>query len=80
VSDISRVYQGWYYEFKSAPFETEFKKWTRLEWEYLGDGYDLYWALMNVISEQTDFDPCAPVNCYRLKGQGLLTDIELSRW
>jgi len=83
-SGRSRVYQGWY---DAVPIgmpppwpEDEYQKWTRLEWEYLGDGYDLYWALWYVIWEQTDFSPGAPVNNYRLKGQGLLTDIELNRW
>ena len=80
----SRAYQGWY---NPVPIgmpppwsEDEYQKWTRLEWEYLGEGYDLYWALMYVINEQTDFSPGAPVNNYRLKGQGLITDIELNRW
>ncbi|MGD0784232.1 MAG: right-handed parallel beta-helix repeat-containing protein [Sedimentisphaerales bacterium] len=80
----SRFYQGWYLEFVSSPWllsETDYQKWTRFEWEHLGDGYDLYWALQYVISKQTEFDdPRAPVNNYRVYGQGWLDDITLSRW
>lgn len=78
----SRVYQGWFGEAIGQywPWESEYQKWTRLEWEELGNGENLYWALMHVISQQTEFGPDAPVNNYRLKGQGSLMDIELSQW
>jgi hypothetical protein len=80
----SRWYQGWFYEFVSSPFpllfETDFQKWTQHEWEYLGEGYNLDMALGFVIDEQTEFGPDAPVNNYRLYGQGLITDIKLQRW
>jgi hypothetical protein len=59
-------------------FETECQKWTRLEWEKLGEGEDLYSALYDVIGQQTDFSPGAPVNNYRLKGQGFFDEIELN--
>jgi hypothetical protein len=77
---ISRVYQGWYQIAQSRlwPLESEYQKWSRLEWEELGDGESLYWALMHVIGQQTEFGPDAPVNNYRLKGQGFLDKIELS--
>jgi hypothetical protein len=80
----SRFYQGWYWTVPIGlypPFpEDEYQKWTRLVWEYLGEGYDLYWSLHYTINEQTDFGPDAPVNNYRLYGQGWLDDITLSRW
>jgi len=83
-TSVSRAYQGWYDEVPTRLqlplLETEYQKWTRLEWEELGDGEYLYWALMHVIGEQTEFGPDAPVNNYRLKGQGSLMDIELSSW
>lgn len=77
---ISRFYQGW---FDDVPIglwllENEYQRWTRLEWEELGDGEYLYWALMHVIEQQTDFGPYAPVNNYRLKGQGSIFEIRLS--
>jgi hypothetical protein len=81
-TSISRAYQGWYglvpIRLQLPLLETEYQKWTRREWEELGDGESLYWALMHVIGEQTEFGPDAPVNNYRLKGQGSLFDIALS--
>jgi hypothetical protein len=81
-TSISRAYQGWYgkvpIRLQLPLLETEYQKWTRREWEELGDGESLYWALMHVIGEQTEFGPDDPVNNYRLKGQGSLFDIELS--
>lgn len=79
----SRVYQGWYDRSTSSlpfwPFRTDYQKWTQDEWKRLGDGEDLYTALLYAISHQTNFDdPNAPVNTYRLKGQGSLFDIELN--
>ena len=78
-TSISRVYQGWYGQYYSRlwPWSTEYQQWTWLEWEELGNGENLYWALMHVIGEQIEFGPDAPVNNYRLKGQGSLMDIEL---
>ena len=78
----SRVYQGWWGRVPiGLPWplpEDEYRRWTRIEWEELGDGESLYWALWYVISQQTEFGPDAPVNNYRLKGQGSLFDIELN--
>lgn len=83
-TSVSRAYQGWYGEVPTRLqlplLETEYQKWTRLEWDELGDGEYLYWALMHVIGEQTEFGPDAPVNNYRLKGQGSLFDIQLSNY
>ncbi|MBM4103243.1 MAG: hypothetical protein FJ263_04220 [Planctomycetes bacterium] len=79
----SRVYQGWY-DMSSMTFwwtiwsASEYQKWTRLEWERLGAGDNLYDALDYTINHQTEFDPNkAPVNNYRLKGQGSFTEIKL---
>ena len=81
-SSRSRFYQGWYDLVPiglSPPWpEDEYQKWTRLEWEELGDGENLYWALMHVIDQQTEFGPDDPVNNYMLRGQGSFMDIELS--
>jgi hypothetical protein len=85
MDDISesRVYQGWYGENLSDfppvwPFETEYQKWSRYQWESLGAGNNLEQAIMETINQQTEFGDEDPVNNYRLKGQGLLTDIRLS--
>jgi hypothetical protein len=77
----SRVYQGWYGPVPVGlwPFETEYQKWTRIEWEFLGAGLNLDGAIMYAIDGQTEFtDPNAPVNTYRLKGQGLMIDLVLN--
>jgi hypothetical protein len=75
----TRIYQSWYDDASVSLFENDFQNWTQAEWEYLGDGESLYWAIMHAIDGQTEFDdPNAPVNTYRLKGQGLLTDIILN--
>jgi len=76
-TSVSRAYQGWYDKSWFSLLGTEYQRWARLEWEALGNGDDLYQALNYVISQQTDFGPDAPVNNYRLKGQGSLMDIEL---
>ena len=79
----SRVYQGWYGEISSNfppvwPFETEYQKWSQYQWESLGEGNNLLQAIMDTINQQTEFGDEDPVNNYRLKGQGLLTDMRLS--
>ena len=78
----SRFYQGWFdlNPCKFWPYEYENQKWGQLEWSKLGDGEDLYSAIYEVIGAQTDFGPNAPANCYRLRGQGYLTDLVLSSW
>jgi hypothetical protein len=43
----------------------------------LGEGEDLFSALYDVIMEQTDFGPDAPVYNYRLKGMGDLMEVQL---
>lgn len=77
----SRIYQGWYDEVKSRlqvwPLETACQKFSRHEWESLGSGNNLIQAITFAINKQTVFGPDAPVNNYRLKGQGSLTDIRL---
>jgi hypothetical protein len=84
-SGRSNFYQGWYDKALSGPFpppinETEYQRWSRIEWYQLEDGMNLYEALDYVISQQTHFDVNDPVNCYRLKGEGYLEDIELRNW
>jgi len=54
------------------------QKWSRYQWESLGEGNNLERAIMDTINQQTEFGDEDPVNNYRLKGQGLLTDIRLS--
>lgn len=80
MADISesRVYHGWYNEFSSGRItESASQKWTRILWERLGECDDLNDALVYTINQQTDFGPDAPVNNYRLKGQGFLDDVWL---
>jgi len=77
-TSISRAYQGWY-DKSYAGFFSEYSEFTRDEWGKLGEGDNLYEALNYAISQQTEFvDPNAPVNTYRLKGQGFITDIRLT--
>jgi hypothetical protein len=78
------AYQGWYDEAKirSAWYPpTDFQKWTRDEWAELAKGIgvsNLYTAISEAIDGQTSFmDPNAPVNTYRLKGNGDITAISL---
>jgi hypothetical protein len=81
-TSISRFYQGWHDEnfIRTWPFETNYQKWTQLEWQKLGEGEDLYSALYDVIMQQTDFGPDDPVNNYRLKGQGDMMEVQLIGW
>ncbi len=82
-SGRSNFYQGWYDKAKSKipPIsETEYQRWSRLEWYQLEDGANLYDALYYVIEQQTHFDVNDPVNCYRLKGEGDLTSVYLRNW
>ena len=86
------IYQGWYDESISKinlpiPLilfdtiwinETSFQKFTRVEWESLGNGKNLYDALFDTINEQTEFGSDDAVNNYRIKGQGILTDMRLT--
>jgi hypothetical protein len=76
----SRCYHGWYDRFKSKepPEEHDYQKWTRNIWEKLGDEENLDEAIYYATSQQTNlWDPNAPVNTYRLKGQGFPWDIFL---
>jgi len=84
-SGRSNFYQGWYDKAKSAfapppIWETEYQRWSRIEWYKLEEGMNLYDALFYVIDQQYYFGPLDPVNCYRLKGQGFLEDIYLRNW
>ena len=80
----SRFYQGWWgpVPIGSPPpsSEDEYQTWTHLEWQKLGEGEDLYQAIYDVIMQQTDLGSSAPVNNYRLKGQGWLEDIILNNY
>jgi hypothetical protein len=79
-SGSNRIYQGWYGESLSQywPWEHPYEKWSRYEWEELGKGETLYWAVMHTIDRQTEFGSDAPVNNYRFKGIGLLTELILT--
>jgi hypothetical protein len=76
------AFQGWYDKaWFALNGASPFSKWTLDEWSELSEGVvggDLYTAIQYAISRQTSFlDPNAPVNTYRLKGQGLLNAIGL---
>jgi hypothetical protein len=73
----SRYYQGWFNkaDVRFLP-ETEYQEFSRIEWEELGNGNNLYWALYEAIWH-AGIDA---VYNYRLKGQGSLMDIELRNW
>jgi hypothetical protein len=76
----SRFYRGWFNESESgfpwawwipgADEETAYQKFSRNEWEALGDGEELYWALSEAIWKQDHFGPDDPVQNFRIKGQG----------
>jgi len=77
----TRIYQAWYSESTSKlwPFRSDYQNWTQDEWGLLGAGLNLDGAIMYAIDGQTEFtDPNAPVNTYRLKGQGLMIDLVLN--
>ena len=89
----SRFYQGWFNESESfipiplpKPIdwgiielgETSYQLFSRTVWEQLGGAEDLYWALFQAIHVQTEFGEDDSVNNYRIKGQGLLTDVRLN--
>jgi len=77
----TRIYQAWYDESTAElwPFRSDYQKWTQDQWESLGDGESLYWAIMHAIDGQSEFDdPNAPVNAKRFKGLGLFTDLILN--
>jgi len=77
----SRFYRGWNNEYlTNALWDTEFQEWARLEWQFLGEGENLYWALYYTIMQQTEFGPDDPVNNYILRGQGSMMDIQLRSW
>jgi hypothetical protein len=78
----TQIYQGWYQTIPIwEPFfkpETGYLRWTRDEWERLGEGDSLYDALTYVILHQTELeDPNAPVNNYRIKGHGNIWELFL---
>jgi hypothetical protein len=78
---ISSFFQGWYDRAWTRPPnepETEYQKWTRLQWERLGEGDNLFDAIMYVIYQQTDFSSGAPVNNYRLRGSWSMWEIVLN--
>jgi hypothetical protein len=84
-SGRDNFYQGWYDKARTAfappPIgETEYQRWSRIEWYQLDDGANLYDALYYVINQQYWFGPLDPVNCYRLKGEGDMTNIRLRNW
>ena len=72
----SHFYQSWFNESEAdkplslSYYETEYQRFTRNEWEDLGYGEELYWALSIAISEQDNFGKDDPVQNYRIKGQG----------
>ncbi|MCE5186299.1 MAG: hypothetical protein LLF76_09265 [Planctomycetaceae bacterium] len=71
----SRFYQAWFNESEARliaywPLETDYQQFSRNEWEALGEGEELYWALTEAIYQQDHFGPDDPVQNYRIKGQG----------
>ncbi len=67
----SRFYQGWFCESWSRFWpETDFQQFSRQEWEALGNGEELYWAVLEAIWQQDSFGPDDPAYNYRIKGQG----------
>lgn len=82
-SGRDNFYQGWYDKamIRNVPvIPTLYQLWSQNEWIYLGDGEDLFTTLYDVIEDQYFFGPLDPVNCYRLKGEGDLTNVCLRSW
>jgi hypothetical protein len=73
------AYQGWYDKSKVSLTPTDFQKFTRDEWYTFSQaGENLFTAVQYATGRQTSFfDPNAPVNTYRLRGNGSQMAIEL---
>jgi hypothetical protein len=74
----SHLYQCWYdkskVKFRRKDPETWYQKWSRNEWEKLGEGDNIEEAVIYAIGQQTNLeDPNAPVNTFRFKGQWIDT-------
>jgi len=74
-SSQTQVFQGWWGEFKKGE-TSKFNHFAYHEWTKLGEGDNLYNALMYAINE-TDWIPDGPHDNYRVKGQGDLTDLRI---
>ena len=82
-SSRTRFYQSWYDKSSVNPFllwDENYQQWNRDEWQFLGEGENLYWAIFYTIQRQTHFGPLDPANNYTLRGQGSLMDIVLRNW
>jgi hypothetical protein len=78
----ARCYHGWYDKgwvgwAVTSNEHSSYQEWGKDVWQKLREGHNLYDALQYAISETEWFGPTAAVNNYRLKGQGLLTDIRI---
>ena len=77
----SRAYHGWWDKgWLGAIAQTSYQEWAKDVWLKMGEGKNLNEALNYAISETEDFSDDAAVNNYRLKGQGLLTDIRITSY
>ncbi len=77
----SRAFHGWWDKGVFNPVaETTYEEWSKNIWRKMSEGRNLEEALNYAIEETGDFSDKTAVNNYRLKGQGLLTDIRLKSY
>lgn len=74
-SSYTQIYQGWWSEFKKGGI-SKYNHFAYHEWTKLGEGDNLYNALMYAINE-TDWIPDGPHDNFRLMGQGVITDLKI---
>jgi hypothetical protein len=76
----ARCYHGWYNPgwVGTIGNRTSYQNWAGNVWGKLKEGQNLLDALNYAIQENDNFTPDSAINNYRLKGQGLLTNIYLS--
>ena len=74
-SSYTQIYQGWWGEVPKGG-TSKYNHFAYHEWTKLGEGDNLYQALLYAINE-TDWIPDGPHDNFRLMGQGDLTDLRV---
>ncbi len=74
-SSYTQIYQGWWGEVPKGG-TSKYNHFAYHEWTKLGEGDNLYQALLYAIDE-TDWIPDGPHDNFRLMGQGDITDLRV---
>jgi hypothetical protein len=74
-SEETQVFQGWWDDVPKGS-TSKYNHFAYHEWTKLGEGDNLYNALIYAINE-TDRIPNGPHDNYRLKGQGDITGLKI---